>query len=209
LEVGDGPGSGRVKLDTGTGQSAINVFGKGGRIETGVPCILWKGTHVSNTVSNLAGDLGIAFFGGEVATVATLVSGDGPTSGASTYCGTGCTLTTVRVNGGSMTTQSAVTTATQYAGTWEHYSGTVTTLTVHNGATFTPHNTCTITNSTVYGKIDLSKTSGTVTFTNKVILDGNGWINDPNGKATFSAGYQLNSATAKVTRPVGDTHTLS
>lgn len=207
LEVGDGPGSGRFKLSTGTGQSAINVFGKGQRIETGVPCILWKGTHASNTVSNLAGDVGIAFFGGEVATVLTLVTGDGPQSPAQTYCGSGVTLTTVRLVGGSQVTNSAITTATQYAGAWDHYSGTVTTLNLYGG-TFTPHAAMTITSSNIYGgTLDLSKCPGTVTFTNAVQLYGT--INDPNGKATFSAGYVLKSVTAKVIRPVGDTVTLS
>jgi hypothetical protein len=209
LEVGNGPGSGQFKLDTGTGQSAINIFGRGPRLVTGVPSILWKGTHASNTVSNLAGDFAAAWYGGEVATILTLITGDGPTSRAESYCGTGCTLGTVRVNGGSQVTNSAVTTGTQYGGQWDHFSGTVTTLTVHDGATFTPHAACTITTGTVYGKIDLSKTSGTITFTNLVTLDGKGWIYDPNGKATFSAGYKLNSLDAKVTRPVGDTHTLS
>lgn len=210
LEVGDGPGSGRLKLNTGTGQSAINIFGKGSRIESGVPCILWKGTHASNTLSNLAGDVGVAFFGGETATVATLVTGDGANSSAYTYCGSGCTLTTVKLNGGAQVTNSAITTATQYAGQWDHYSGTITTLNC-NGGTFTPHATCTITTASVYGKIDLSKTAGTVTFTNVVNLYAGAEIYDPNGKATFSAGYKINTTPdkVKITRPAGDTHTLS
>jgi hypothetical protein len=206
LEVGEGSGSGRFKLNTGTGQSAINVYGSGPTLDGGVPCTLWKGTHASNTVNNLAGNLGIAFFGGEVATVATLITGTDAQSSASTYCGSGCTLGTVKLNGGRQVTNSAVTTATQYAGRWDHYSGTITTLTV-NGGVFAPHAACTITNCTVYGKLDLSQTAGVVTFTNLVQVYGE--INDPNGRATFSAGYKLNTPTAKVTRPVGDTHTLS
>lgn len=210
LGVGQGPGSGRFKLNTGSAAaSTINLFGKGTRIETGVPAQLWKGTHASNVVNNLAGDLGIAFFGGEVATVATLVNGDGPSSNATTFCGTGVTLTTVRVPGGNLTTNSAVSAGTIYAGEWHHYTGTITTLT-SSGGTLYIHGTCTIaTAGTVNGKIDLSKSAGTVTFTNLVTLDGNAEIYDPQGKATFSAGYKLASTTAKVTRPVGDTHTLS
>lgn len=210
LEVGEGPGSSRFKLNTGSGQSAINIFGKGSRAESGVPCILWRGTHASNTMTNYAGDVGVAFFGGESATLATLVSGDGPQSAASTICGTGTTLTTVRVNGGTMVTQSAVTTATQYAGTWDHFSGTVGTLNLLGG-TFSPRAALTITNSSIYGKLDLSKTSGTITFTNLVQVYPGAEIYDPNGKATFSAGYKINGipGSVKVSRPAGDTITYS
>lgn len=208
LELGDGPGSGRFMWDYGAGRTDVFVFGKGQRADTGVPCLLLKGTHASNTVSNLAGDVGLAFFGGETATIATISTGDGPQSQASTICGSGCTLTTVKLNGGYQQTNSAVTTATQYAGIWDHYSGTITTLTVYGG-TFAPRGTCTITTGTVYGKIDLSHTAGTVTFTNLVNLYGTAEIYDPNAKAVFSAGYKLNSTTAKVTRPSGDTHSLS
>jgi hypothetical protein len=209
LETGEGPGSGRFMLDSGAGQAILNVFGKGQRIDTGVPTTIWKGSHASNVVNNPGGDLGIAIFAGETAVVATLVSGDGPASQAATFCGTGVTLTTVRMNGGTITTQSAMTTATQYAGTWDHYTGTVTTLVVHAGATFNARTAMTVTTGTVYGKLDISKSSGTVTFTNLVTVDGDGEIYDPNGRAVFSAGYKLLSAKAKVTRPVGDTHSLS
>lgn len=210
LEVGEGPGSGRIYLDGGTVQSAYNIFGKGTRIESGVPCVLLIGNHNSNVVRNLAGDVGLAFWGGETFTCATLISGDGPTSQAQTWCGPGCTLATVQVAGGTMATNSAVTTATQYAGFWDHYAGTVTDLTLEGG-TFRPRNACTITDATIRGKLDLSLCSGTVTFTNLVLVDAGAEINDPNGRAAFSSGYKLNCPPSKVkiTRPSGDTVTYS
>lgn len=210
LGLGQGTGTGRFKLNTGSAAaSAINVFNKGTRIESGIPCYIWKGTHASNTVSNLNGDLGIALFGGETATVATLVNGNGPQSTAYTFCGSGTTLTTVRIVGGQVVTNSAITTAVIHNGQLDHYSGTIGTLT-SNGGTVYIHGACTITTTgTMYGKIDLSQSAGTVTFTNLVTLDGQAEIYDPNGKASFGAGYKLASLTAKVTRPVGDTHTLS
>lgn len=206
LEIGDGPGSGRFMWDAGSGQSTVTVVGRGTRIDSGVPCILWKGTNASNVFSNLGGDCGLAFFGGETATIATVTTGDGPQSQASTICGSGCTLTTVKVNGGYQRTGSAITTATQYAGTWEHMSGTVTTLNQYGG-TFIPRAAVTITSSTIYGTVDLSKCAGTVTFTNLVQLYGT--INDPNGKAVFSAGWKRNSSAAQVIRPNGDTVSFS
>lgn len=212
LETGDGPGSGRFMWDFGAGQTAVTVFGKGTRAEAAaaIPCILLKGTHASNTLSNLAGDVGLAFFAGESATVATIVNGNGPQSDASLICGSGCTLTTVTQAGGYLSTSSAMTTATQYAGNWDHYSGTVTTLTL-NGGTFRPRGALTITNCSLYGKIDLSQTAGTVTFTNLVQVYAGAEIYDPNGKATFSAGYKLNCTPdkVKVTRPAGNTVSYS
>ena len=55
----------------------------------GIPAFLLKGTHASNTLTALGGTVGIAYFGGEVATVATLKKGnavvleDRPPAGAS------------------------------------------------------------------------------------------------------------------------------
>lgn len=184
LEVGEGPGSSRFKLNTGTGQSAINIFGKGSRVETGVPCILWKGTHASNVVNNIAGDLGIAFFGGETATVATLVTGDGPTSAASTACGSGCTLTTVTLNGGTQETNSAITTATQNGGSWTHKSGTVTTANIYGGIHY-PNGAVTYTTLRLYGAtFDLSKGNSAVTITNTIQLYAGARFLDPQGRVT-------------------------
>lgn len=184
LEVGDGPGSGRFKLNTGAGQSAINVFGKGNRIEQGVPTTLWKGTHASNVVNNLAGDIGIAYFGGETATVATLVTGDGPQSSASTICGSGCTLTTVTCNGGTLATASAITTANQNGGSWTHTSGTVTTANILGGTHY-PNGAVTYTTLKILGAtFDLSKGNGAVTVTNTIQLYKGAVFNDPQGRVS-------------------------
>ncbi len=182
LEVGEGPGSSRFKLNTGSGLSAINIFGRGSRIETGVPCILWKGTHASNTVSNLAGDVGIAFFGGEVATVLTLITGDGPSSSANTFCSTGCTLTTVTLNGGTQETNSAMTTANQNAGFWVHKAGTVTTANIYGGLHY-PNGAATYTTLNLYGTFDASKGNAPFVITNTVQMYRGAKFIDPQGRA--------------------------
>lgn len=212
LEVGEGPGSGRFKWDAGSGQTTLSIFGKGSRIENGVPCILWKGSHASNVVYNLAGDLGIAFFGGETATVATLVTGDGPTSQASTICGSGVTLTTVTLNGGSQETNSAITTATQNAGTWVHKSGTITTLTVRGG-TFYPNGAATITTLNVAsgGTFDASKGNASFTITNTIQLYKGSKFLDPQGR-TGNPVFKLNQcqlADVTVVLPPNKTFTPS
>jgi len=212
LEVGEGPGSGRFKLNTGSAAaSAINVFGKGQRIETGVPCILWKGTHASNTVSNIAGDIGIAFFGGETATVATLVTGDGPQSQANTVCGSGCTLTTVTLNGGTQETNSAITTANQNGGSWTHKAGTVTTANILGGFHY-PNGVVTYTTLKILGgTFDLSKGNGAVTITNTIQMYKGVVFNDPQGRVTGPV-FKLNGCTlAEVTIvvPKDKTYTVS
>lgn len=213
LELGSGKGSRRFKWDYGAGRTDVYVYGKAERLESGVPCILLKGSHASNTLTNLAGDVGLAFFLGETAVYAAIASGDGPQSDAQTYCGVGCTLATVRLNGGSIQTNSAVTTATAYSGTWDHYGGsTIATLDLlGKAATWRPHAACTVTNATIYGKLDLSEAGGTVTFTNLVQFYEGAELYDPDGRAVFSAGYKINcpSDKFKVTRPPGDTVTYS
>jgi hypothetical protein len=184
LETGTGPGSGRFKWDAGAGQVLLTIYGQGRRAETGVPCTLWKGSHASNVVNNLAGDLGIAFFAGETAVVATLRTGDGPSSAASTICSSGVTLTTVLCNGGKLFTDSAMTTATQNAGEWSHTSGTVTTANVLGGKCY-PLGGATWTTLTVGSGGEFNTTKGTTTFTitNTVQLYAGAKFIDPAGRA--------------------------
>jgi hypothetical protein len=210
LEVGEGTGSGRFKLNTGSAAaSAINIFGKGQRAETGVPCILWKGTNASNTVNNLAGDIGIAFFGGETATVATLITGDGPQSVANTVCGSGCTLTTVTLNGGTQETNSAVTTANQNGGTWTHKLGTVTTANIYGGTHY-PNGAATYTTLNLFGgTFDASKGNASFTASTINLYKGARFI-DPQGRtgnpAIILKGCKLADVT--IDHPVNKTITF-
>ncbi len=182
LETGEGPGSGRFKWDAGAGQVALNIFGRGQRAETGIPCILFKGSHASNVVRNIAGDLGIAYFAGETAVVSALTTGDGPQSSAYTIAGSGVTLTTVTLNGGTQETNSAITTANQNAGTWDHKSGTVTALNLYGG-THRPLGTATYTTIIVFGgTLDCSKGQGSFTVTNPIQLYKGSKVLDPEGR---------------------------
>lgn len=212
LEVGEGTGSGRLKFDSGAGQAVVNIFGKGSRIDTGTPCVLWKGSHASNVVRNNAGDLGIAFFGGETATVATLVTGDGPTSQASTICGTGVTLTTVTCSGGSLETNSAYTTGTANAGNWVHKAGTAGSTTVNKNATFYPNGAATLTTLDINGgKVDCTKGTATFTVTNTITMSAGSQFLDPAGRSG-NVVIQLRDCTLKdvvIDHPQGKTITFS
>jgi hypothetical protein len=209
LETGEGPGSGRFKLDTGNGNATVNIFGRGSRAEAGIPCILWKGSG-TNIVNNIAGDCGIAYFTEETATVGTLVTGDGPQSSAYTFCGAGCTLTTVTLNGGTQETASAITTATQNAGVWKHRLGTITTLNV-NGGTFYPTGAATITTLNLYGTLDCTQGSSSFTVTNTINLYKGSRIIDPQGRLG-NAVFKLNGATfadVTIVGPLNKTFTPS
>lgn len=211
LEVGEGRGSGRFKWDAGAGQVILNLFGKGTRAENGVPCVQFKGSHASNVVNNIAGDVGIAFFGGETATVATLVTGDGATSQANTVCGSGCTLTTVTLNGGTQETNSAVTTANQYGGFWVHKAGTVTTANIYGGTHY-PNGATTYTTLKLFGgTFDASKGNAAITITNTIELYKGAKFIDPQGRSGTPV-FHLNGCTlAEVTivLPAGKTFTVS
>jgi hypothetical protein len=195
LETGMGPGSGRFNLNAGAGQAVINVFGQGRRIETGVPCILFLGSHASNELNNLAGDVGIAFYAGETATVPTLRTGDGPASSARTHCGSGVTLTNVTVNGGYQFTDSAITAAIQNGGTWEHNAGTVTALTINAGE-FRPLGSATISAITVGSNGTLDCRKGTDTFTGPATINlyKGAKVYDPQGRLGGAA-FKLNNCT--------------
>jgi hypothetical protein len=183
LETGIGKGSRRFMWDSGAGQTSLNIFGRGVRRENGVPCILWKGTHASNVVRNLAGDLGIAFFEAETATVLTLITGEGNNDNASTICGAGVTLGTATLNGGFQETNSAITAAIQNGGNWNHKSGTVTALTINKGNYF-PLGAATHTTIIVgpQGVLDCRKGGASFVVTNTVQLYPGAKVYDPQGR---------------------------
>ena len=105
VSIGDdeGAGSGRIKLDTGERvhlERAQQRAGAGSRRS----CRLWKSAHASNAVNVMRGNVGIAFFAGETATVPTFRVGyiTNPAGDAKVTCGTGVTLTDVDLSGGAV-----------------------------------------------------------------------------------------------------------
>ena len=153
LGFGAGSGSGRIKLDFGSVQMTTQIFNAGSQAENSIPAILLKGTHASNALTVLKATVGVAYFAGEVSTLATLsmgyvtsVNGD-----ASIYCGSGTTLTIVTQAGGRLTVWSNVTTLVQYNGTVA-VEGAATLGTATIGGTLLDQSTGTITTLTLLGK---------------------------------------------------------
>ena len=195
INVGSGPGngSGRLKINTGSVQTTINVFATAAGLESGLEAFLWKGTHASNTVEITRGSMGVAVFGGETATIATIRCGyqQSLASDVSMRCGTGTTLTTIEKSGGDLTIQSNSVTINHVDGTLAILAGTVTTLNVDGGTVYY-QSTGTVTTLNVGddATVDYSRdmSARTVTACN---LYSRGSIQDPYKSVVWTAGIDL------------------
>jgi hypothetical protein len=182
---GDGGGSGRIKIDNGSIQTTAVVRATGSGEDNGIPALLWKGTHASNAMTALNGEVGIAFLGGETATVASLT-----VVGAEVVVGSGTTLTTCILSGnGSIELRCAATTITlegEADTITATGTGNITNLNVFAG-TFDCQRSSTITNCTIGpgGTVDLTNATGTVTFTNAIYMAKGASFIDPRGLASF------------------------
>ena len=190
--VGSGQGSGRIKLNFGSVQATVEVRKTGFPTEPGIPALLLVGTHASNAIDAQGGTVGVAFHGGELATLLTCRAA----SGATIELGEGCTLGTISGEG-VVNIASAVTTLTQYGGTWStNGSGAITTLTQTAG--YLRHNSSgTLTTATLGGTLDCSQDSTARTITNCTLTAG-GRINDPLNTLTFSNGILRNSTVREI-----------
>jgi hypothetical protein len=190
---GDGQGSSRIKIDSGSGQCQLLVLNSGVSEVQGVPAILWKGTHVSNTATIQKGSVGIAFFAAETAAIMTTKIGfrSNQDNDANVTIGSGVTLTTVEQTGGILTTSAAVTTMTQSGGTWRHLSGVAVTVTI-NGGYCSYESTGTLTTLTLAGgELDFRSNQRARTITNCDLFAGV-TFRDPAGTVTFTNGIDLN-----------------
>jgi hypothetical protein len=74
---GDGSGPSKVALNVGSVAAAIEIRDSGGSSESGIPAITWRGTSSSNAIQQYGGELGIAQYSDQSATVATLIQRGG------------------------------------------------------------------------------------------------------------------------------------
>jgi hypothetical protein len=182
---GTGSGSGRMKLNTGTATGTINVYGTGQPADLGNPSFIWHGTNSGNVVNLTRANMGVAFFPGDTAEIATLRIGfvANQNSDVILTCGVGCTLGTLDMNGGTVSINNGATTATVSAGTLT-VLGTagVTTLTV-DGGDVVYNSTGTLGTPIVSeaGTLDFSQDPRPKTVTNPIQLYGNNAsLLDPN-----------------------------
>jgi len=192
IGVGDGIGSGRIKLDLGTAQSTIEIRKSASPEEQNIPALLLKGTHASNALDVQSGSVGVAAFGGESATLASLRTA----AGSVVLCGEGCSVTTLQGEG-TVQLNATVTTLTQRGGNWTvNGASNVTTLTQSAGV-LNYRGSGTIATSTVGGLLDFSGDASARTMTDTTLKAG-GRIMDPQDTVTFTNGIQLDSAVRMV-----------
>jgi len=181
---GSGNGSGRIKFNVGTAACTLNVYNTGQPADQGTPSLIWHGTNASNIVNINKGQVGVAFFPGDTAAVATLRIGyvSNQLGDVQLTCGKGCTLTTITQNGGNVTTNSGATTITINAGTLVVWgSSAVTTLNI-DGGTVVYNSTGTLGTAEVAenGVLDFSQDQQAKTVTNPIQRFGdNSQIRDP------------------------------
>lgn len=189
---GDGTGSGRILLNTDSAQTTLNVVNTGTSVETNVPALIWKGTHASNEVNISAGSVGIGFFGGESATVATLrIGGDGVGGRPDVHCGSTVTMTTLTMSDGDVFLSSGLTTVDKRGGTLTIYNGNVTTLNERGGITYyMGAGTLTTVNIDGGGLVNCDRDLRGRTFTNTSIYEGGSLISRQR-TITFSNAPQL------------------
>ena len=91
---GEGAGSSRLRIDTGSVQTTLKVLSSGFGEEQDRAAVRWTGSHASNQVHVYRGEVGIAPESGETATVNKLILGyvDNETSDSNVYVGSGVTI---------------------------------------------------------------------------------------------------------------------
>lgn len=74
LVVGVGTGSGpqKVAINTGSVQTAIRVRDSGASSEINVPCVIWRGTNVANTITINGGEFGSAWYSDETCSLSRI-----------------------------------------------------------------------------------------------------------------------------------------
>ena len=207
---GDGAGSGRIKIDTGSVQTTINVINSGSPIETGLKAILWKGTHSANAVNVNKGSFAAAVFADETATIAALRQGfrTNAAGDADVRCGRGVTLTTITKTGGNLEVNSGFTTLTHSAGEMIVADGAAGTMSISGGAVrYRSSGGFTTANVSDSGELDFRQDLRARSGTNCNLYSG-ATLRDPGKTLTVANGFVLNGQLADVTLDLGANFTL-
>ena len=148
---GEGNGSSMIRICTNDVQTEVDVY-LTGPMKKNKPCVLWRGTHASNSVNVYRGSIGIASGAGEAATVDQLRISYIETVDSDAYVvvGPGVTLNTVTKDAGYLQDDCAVVTAfTQLAGDTD-FNGTGAMAQLYNrGGVFNYNSSGTLNGATI------------------------------------------------------------
>lgn len=190
IGTADGPGSGRIKIDTGSNACTLNLLNAGNAAENGRASVIWKGANASNAVNVTKGSLDIAPFPGETATLPALRVGyaENQNGDSVVRCYSGVTLTTVTQSGGRLQTDSNITTVNLTGGELIILNGTVTTLNVDGGACrYRSAGTITTARVGSNALLDFTQNLRPRTITNQVLMYRQSKLYDDAATVTFSA----------------------
>jgi hypothetical protein len=215
LGLGSGQGATGIRLNTGAGLATFIVYKSRQKGSDGVPNILLRGT-ANNTLQNMDGTVGVGFYAGESTTLTSLINGkEEGQSNADTYCGVDVTLSsaTVRMLGGRLETNSAISVVNVIGGQHTHNLGAIATLNLYKNGSLKIRSSAALTITTGYvdGVLDLSEASGTITFTN-CQFGPNARVFAPNGNIAFTNPYTEErgySANRKLNFGIGRTYALT
>lgn len=215
--IGDGPGNGcnLIKLNFGSVQTTCTVYGTG-RATIEEAALELIGTNASNVLYVFGGSsVAVAQIVDKttvpvVSTFATLLQAANQGSAPTVHCGPGATLTTVTVQAGALTIESAATTVTVKGGTLGiEGTGAYTTITVENPGAVTYSSSGTITTLNAAGSIDFSGNQIAKTVTNCTVYGG-GKVLDPGKTVTWTNGLVLSGCRIKdVTLDLGYGRTIT
>lgn len=143
----------RCHLDFGNNPANVRILDTGSRIEPQTPVVLIAGGDATSELSINRGDVGLAYFQGQTATMSLVRTAytSRPLSDVNLTIGTGAVLTTITKNGGQLTSRAGAATMSQevLGGTLTlSDSAAVTTLNVFGG-------TAVISTTGTFGTINL------------------------------------------------------
>src|SRR3990172_1144121 len=196
IGYGEGSGSGRIKINSGSVQTALLIESTGSPAEVGIGAVVWNGTHASNTLRLQDGSVSISAFNGEPAALLTAEVTNGTLENGAGFT---APLGTLTIQAGNVTMRDNVTTVTIADGTLTLLgTATVTTLNL-DGGTFIHKSSGAITTAQVTGLLDASQDNSSRTITTCNLKRG-GSILDPLRTITFSNGIARASDVRQGTR---------
>ena len=190
LGDGDGPGSTRVKIALGAVNSSILVLGSGASVD-GVPAVLLSGGTSASTCRVARGDVGIAFYDDETATLSLLGVAylQSPDADAKVHAGPGLTLTTFDQTGGFCKLRKGVmTTLRRNGGELWLPAGAITNVYNDDGKVYlegSANATWATYNGGSDGLLSTERYQGTLTITNTNFYERTGFKN-PANRVTFT-----------------------
>jgi len=103
IGTGSGSGSQRINLNTDVDQVAVKVLATGGQLTPGIPPVLWTNANAASTLEIVNGDVGVAVYPGQSATVASPLK----IRAGSVTLGPGATVGSVDKTGGKIVSNGA------------------------------------------------------------------------------------------------------